>query len=301
VSATKEQDAVARWLAIATQEDTDAGLDLDRAEALLGDLVTEIAPIARMEGDARTALAAAEAADDARAAAGEELGNDGTDGNAVTGAYAIRAAARAAKKSVEDQQEFHDAREAWAADALKPVAAAYDAAVATRDALTEAVAEALGALGRAKDACKVAAFAKAQAAREAAQELAAKEAETIAAVKKDYESKAAFATEGAVGALCPYPPLTADGVQGDRPECAEGAPGAPLCCGAAQRFLKDGTKLSIETCQLRTTTTYTYYPALPASALVAPTPETWRFQCIGAAQKLAAAATAALAAGYMMA
>ena len=72
----------------------------------------------------------------------------------------------------------------------------------------------------------------------------------------------------------------------------------PLCCGAAQRFLKDGTKLSIETCQLADATTYTYYPALPAGAVVAPTPETWRFQCISAAQKLAAAATAALAAGY---
>jgi hypothetical protein len=65
--------------------------------------------------------------------------------------------------------------------------------------------------------------------------------------------------------------------------------------------LKDGTKLSIETCQLATDTTYTYWPALPAGALVAPTSETWRFQCISAAQKLAAAATAALAAGYMMA
>jgi hypothetical protein len=65
--------------------------------------------------------------------------------------------------------------------------------------------------------------------------------------------------------------------------------------------LKDGTKLSIETCQLADATTYTYYPALPENAVVAPTPETWRFQCISAAQKLAAAATAALAAGYMMA
>jgi hypothetical protein len=65
--------------------------------------------------------------------------------------------------------------------------------------------------------------------------------------------------------------------------------------------LKDGTKLSIETCQLATATTYTYYPELPSGALVAPTPETWRFQCVSAAQKLAAAAAAALATGYMMA
>jgi len=65
--------------------------------------------------------------------------------------------------------------------------------------------------------------------------------------------------------------------------------------------LKDGTKLSIETCQEVGTTTYTYFPPLPEGAVVEPTTETWRFQCISAAQKLAAAATAALAAGYMMA
>jgi len=65
--------------------------------------------------------------------------------------------------------------------------------------------------------------------------------------------------------------------------------------------MRDGTKLSIETCQLQTTAVYTYYPELLATDLVAPTPEKWRFQCISAAHQLAAAATAALAAGYMMA
>merc|ERR1712083_487775 len=33
----------------------------------------------------------------------------------------------------------------------------------------------------------------------------------------------------------------------DRPPCSEG-----FCCGAAQKFLKDGTKLAIETCQKET-------------------------------------------------
>jgi hypothetical protein len=65
--------------------------------------------------------------------------------------------------------------------------------------------------------------------------------------------------------------------------------------------LKDGTKLTIETCQKKEATTFTYYPALPTGALVQPTAETWRFSCISAARKLAAAATAALATGYMMA
>jgi len=120
-------------------------------------------------------------------------------------------------------------------------------------------------------------------------------------VKKAYEAAAEFPTDGSVGTLCHYPKVAEGEAAQPRPECAEGEPGAPLCCGAAQRFLKDGTKLSIETCQLATDTTYTYYPALPADAVVAPATETWRFQCISAAQKLAAAATAALAAGYMMA
>jgi hypothetical protein len=65
--------------------------------------------------------------------------------------------------------------------------------------------------------------------------------------------------------------------------------------------LRDGTKLAIETCQPLATHTYLYFPPLPAGAAVEPTPETWRFQCIAGAQKLVAAATAALAASYMMA
>jgi len=66
--------------------------------------------------------------------------------------------------------------------------------------------------------------------------------------------------------------------------------------------LKDGTKLAIETCQkAEGVHTYDYYPPLPEGSPVEPTPETWRFQCISGAQKLAATAAAALAASYMMA
>jgi hypothetical protein len=66
--------------------------------------------------------------------------------------------------------------------------------------------------------------------------------------------------------------------------------------------LRDGTKLAVETCQAATGVhVYTYYPPLPAGATAEPTPETWRFQCISGAQKLFAAATAALAASAMMA
>ena len=157
----------------------------------------------------------------------------------------------------------------------------------------------------AKQACKVAAFDMAQANMEEAKAFQDQKVIDAAAVKKAYDAKAAFPTGGAEGALCHYPKIGEDEAQGPRPPCSEegagGDPEKPLCCGAAQRFLKDGTKLSIETCQQVGTNTYTYYPALPDGAIVEPEPETWRFQCISAAQKLAAAATAALAAGYMMA
>lgn len=79
--------------------------------------------------------------------------------------------------------------------------------------------------------------------------------------------------------------------------CAE-----KLCCGAATKFLRDGTRLAIETCQTATDLTYTYYPPLPKTVVTkAPAPETWRFTCISGAKNLAATATAALAAAYLMA
>jgi hypothetical protein len=139
-----------------------------------------------------------------------------------------------------------------------------------------------------------------------AQAIADARAGKIADVKTEYAREAAFNEPdadgfGGVDTLCNYPPADADGVVGPRTTCFVEGSEDVLCCGAAQRFLKDGTKLSIETCQLADATTYKYYPALPVDAVVAPTPEIWRFQCISAAQKLAAAATAALAAGYMMA
>jgi hypothetical protein len=65
--------------------------------------------------------------------------------------------------------------------------------------------------------------------------------------------------------------------------------------------LRDGTKLTVETCQDLKTKTFDYYPPIATGATTAPAVEKWRFQCISGAQKLVAAATAALAASYMMA
>jgi len=275
-----------------------------RARVLLADLVDDIAPVARLETEARALLAASMVADAARAAASAALGTAATNDDAATGAQAVLAAATLAKEGIEQQQAFHDARLAWAVDTRAPALAAHAAAEGNVAKLVIELALAADRLQAAKAACKVAAFKMAQDALADFQADAAADAITEAAVKKDYDAAAAFpTTEGAEGALCNIPRPDANGLVGARPECLQELDGQELdlCCGAAQRFLKDGTKLTIETCQPRGSTTYTYYPLLPDGALVEPTPETWRFHCISAAQKLAAAATAALAAGYMMA
>lgn len=97
------------------------------------------------------------------------------------------------------------------------------------------------------------------------------------------------------GSSCAFGPLT-DGTPKPRPVCAE-----TLCCGAANKFLRDGTKLTVETCQKATAISYTFYPNIKAGATVAPQTEQWRFSCISGAKNLAATATAALAAAYLMA
>jgi len=171
---------------------------------------------------------------------------------------------------------------------------AHAAAIAMID---DEIAAKTAALATAVSECKGMGYDKAQ---EALKELMDEEEERRAAadaVATSYAAKAAFSTGGETNTLCAFPPKAKDAAQEPRPECAEG-----FCCGAAQKFLKDGTKLAIETCQRNEGVhTYQYYPPLPEGAAVEPVPETWRFQCISGAQKLIATATAALAASYMMA
>ena len=159
--------------------------------------------------------------------------------------------------------------------------AAYDAGLALLDGL--------------RDQCKKQAFTFAQERLQKSKDAAALKADKITEVETAYADTAKFPAVPAVGALCNYPKGNEDPAA-KRPDCGE-----DNCCGAAQRFLADGTKLSIETCQKPETTVYTYWPALPENALVAPTSETWRFQCISAAGRLAASVAAALAAGYLSA
>lgn len=115
---------------------------------------------------------------------------------------------------------------------------------------------------------------------------------TAASVKTAYDQKSAFPTTGTAGADCAYPQEAGK----PRPKCNDG-----LCCGAAQKFMRDGTKIAVETCQKPDTRTYTYFPPLPAGALVEPATQTWRFQCISGAKQLVASTAAALVATYMMA
>jgi len=145
--------------------------------------------------------------------------------------------------------------------------------------------------------CKGIGFTKAQAAMKALIDKTTANAAAAATVKTDYDAKAAFPTGGETNSLCAFPVVAKGAAKEPRPVCKDG-----FCCGAAQKFMRDGTKLSVETCQKATGVyTYTYYPPLMTGAVVEPTPETWRFQCISGAQKLVAVATAALAASYMMA
>jgi hypothetical protein len=75
-AANEELKAATRWQAVAGEEVAASGTDLTRARDLLEDLTEAIAPLARMEIDARNTLTAAMEAQAARALAAEELGTD---------------------------------------------------------------------------------------------------------------------------------------------------------------------------------------------------------------------------------
>lgn len=132
------------------------------------------------------------------------------------------------------------------------------------DELTEAAEMSSGALGTAEGmvnqlefetagavtmvqmaiaTCKGLGYDKAQAAKKMLMDLESANEEAAAEVATDYEAKSAFAETGETNTLCAFPEKGSDGSQEARPECKDG-----YCCGAAQKFLKDGTKLAIETC-----------------------------------------------------
>jgi len=154
----------------------------------------------------------------------------------------------------------------------------------------------LTTLNMLRDQCKSEAFNMAQKTLARVSAAATARDGLVSSTLSAYTDLTAFPASG-VGSLCNYPKDAGDATP-KRPDCGDTE---EFCCGAAQRFMKDGTKLSIETCGTPAQTTYTYYPALPTNAIEAPAAETWRFQCISAAGRLAASAAAALATGYMLA
>lgn len=162
-SASKDLDAATRWKVIAGEEAVSAAGDLAKARTLLNDLTDEIAPLARAETTARTAVDTAVAAQVVRDAAALELGVVATSlPTAATGARAVLAAALKTKESVEAQQAFHDSRKEWADDNLAPAAAVYNAAVGAKAMAEAAIATTRARMEAAKQACKVAAFGMAQ-------------------------------------------------------------------------------------------------------------------------------------------
>lgn len=159
-----------------------------------------------------------------------------------------------------------------------------------------ALAAAEAALAGATQDCKVGGYEFAQENARLALEQASQDLAANAAVQASWALKRDFPTTGAANTICAFPAPGADGSQEARPACLDG-----LCCGSAQKFLKDGTKLSLETCQTcEGTHTYQYFPPLPAGATTEPRTETWRWQEISGAASLAASSASALAAAYLM-
>lgn len=124
---------------------------------------------------------------------------------------------------------------------------------------------------------------------------------TYTKLAEEYAVKTKFPDDGSAGTRCEYPPLETDGTQKPRPKCTENEEN-PMCCGSANKYLRDGTRLTVETCQTaKGTHSYQFWPKLKEGAIEEPKPETWRFYCIEGAQKLAAAMAAGVGAVYFMA
>jgi hypothetical protein len=291
--------------ALATQEKGQATTNQARAQKLLAALQAERVPIQAelavlqwRRDDAGDKVTKAPSALLAKATA-----DDVALGALTQGLKDVVAAALLGKLRAEESTGYFTTLAVEAGKAYQDVFKADEAARALVTKLKADKVAAEASLAAEIAGCKGAAYRKAQAEIKALAARRAAVAATAKKVKEEYDAASAFppavTTDGVTvaqeGSLCAIP-IAADGTVGYRPVCKEG-----LCCGAAQKFLKDGTKLSVETCQKTAAHTYKYYPPLPKDAIVKPETELWRFQCVSAAQKLVAAATAALAASYMMA
>lgn len=163
---------------------------------------------------------------------------------------------------------WYDTEVAESNTLLQAATAANVAATKAKNDNIALIAKTKAELVIATNACKAAGYKVAQEARNAKNSADVATAALVAKTKTDYEAKikTAKGAAGAAGSGCAYPNGPAAKDRGTRPKCNE-----ELCCGAADRILRDGTKLTVETCQKKEgTTTYKFYPALKVGATVEP-------------------------------
>lgn len=99
---------------------------------------------------------------------------------------------------------------------MTPAKTVYDALVTADADAKQAVIDATAKMNAAKEACKVAAFGMAQQAYEEAEEIKAAKTALAAEVKRVYDAKSVFPTDGTAGTLCNYPAGGADGADAER-------------------------------------------------------------------------------------
>ena len=110
----------------------------------------------------------------------------------------------------------------------------------------------------------------------------------------DNEKLAIPAANGKTGSRCERP--RSNGDKRDRVPCSvdDG-----LCCGAATKTV-DGALVTIETCQKADANKFSYQPKRGPMEITDPEKESWDFACIGGAQRVLAAATAAAGLALLM-
>lgn len=155
------------------------------------------------------------------------------------------------------------------------------------------------ALADAQLACQVAAYDEYRATLD---EALGTRAQNLATIKAMLEALPAEPKAGEIGSRCEK--ALSNGTY--RPQRGEETCGEGNCCGAARVWMGSGTTAdaawrTIETCQVETTETYSYQPPREPMELTMPDPVSVAFTCIEGAKTLAAAASAAAAAVYMLA
>lgn len=252
---------MARWKELAAAESAAVNADRQKAKALLTALTEDIAPIAMAEAALKTEYDAILAAEALKASNEKLLGNEAqaasqdgqTPATEADGARGVLVAAEVAVASAAEQRKYHEGRRDFYKQKADPLGMGDDTTVGILAIVTDAknAADAaydagLAKLNMLRDQCKSEAYGFAQKALAEATAKADLVQTQIADTLREYTDLTSFPEAPAVGALCNYPKDSGDATP-KRPDCGE-----DNCCGAAQRFMKDGTKLSIETCQLPT-------------------------------------------------